>query len=619
MLGASFPRQAIEAVSDIDPAMLDELLSSLVRKEVLTVRADKLSPERGQYAFTQSLIRSVAYDMLTRAERKARHLRTAEHLRTAFPDEGAEVAEVIAAHLYDAYQAASDDPDADELRARACRAYVQAAERAESVGAPEAAESAYLRAAELSSDEAEQAGFTERAGRMAQLAGWNERAVGHFETAIAAHAEAGRVVDAARVTARLGRRSSALGRGEQAITRIREALASLEGTDAPRGRRRSSVEARGRSRLLRPRRRGDRADRGGAHPGPALRARRAARRQPQLEGELLTIAGRCRGGPRALRGPGVRRPRTRDHPSEMVAEGNLGDLCMTRDLPGAEEHAEAALALARRWGLREHEAVAAGNLMYILTMAGRFDEAHQLGTELLQAGGDERPGADEINYQLAYLEALRGNVDAAREHLAVCELWAESDDVQDEDLAPGAEAAVLLAEGVQPSPPSRPPAARSTRPCAEVSASRTKRSGSPSPSLSRRRSTSATSTKPSGSPSCWRAAREARSPRSSGRRSSAPRHLSPAHEVRTRTWSRTSPAPRRRFATSATRTGRHVPSSTGRSGSPARTGPMSRRSSPSEAAATFETIGAAPMLARARACVAPEPGRAIGAVLQVRS
>jgi predicted ATPase len=60
VLGSSFPRQAIEAVSDIDPASLDGLLSALVRKEVLTVRADKLSPEKGQYAFTQSLIRSVA-------------------------------------------------------------------------------------------------------------------------------------------------------------------------------------------------------------------------------------------------------------------------------------------------------------------------------------------------------------------------------------------------------------------------------------------------------------------------------------------------------------------------------------------------------------------------------
>ena len=200
VLGGSFPRQAIEAVTDTDTSKLDEILTSLVRKEVLTVRADKLSPERGQYAFTQSLIRSVAYDMLTRAERKARHLRTAEHMRTAFPDEGAEVAEVIAAHLNDAYKAAGDDPDADELRSEAKDAYVLAAERAESVGALEAAEAAYLTAAELSADEAEQADLTEKAGRVAQLTGFHERALGHFEAAVAAHKAAGRIVEAARVT-----------------------------------------------------------------------------------------------------------------------------------------------------------------------------------------------------------------------------------------------------------------------------------------------------------------------------------------------------------------------------------------------------------------------------------
>ena len=234
MLGGSFPRQAIEAVSDIDPADLDELLSSLVRKEVLTVRADKLSPERGQYAFTQSLIRSVAYDMLTRAERKARHLRTAEHLRSAFPDEGAEVAEVIAAHLYDAYKAAGDDPDADELRARACRAYALAAERAESVGAPEAAESAYLKAAELSSDEAEQAGFDEQGradGTIRRLERASRRPLRDGDRRPCR----GRAGRRRRTGDRLARRhrSSDLGRGEQAITRIREALASLEGTNAP--------------------------------------------------------------------------------------------------------------------------------------------------------------------------------------------------------------------------------------------------------------------------------------------------------------------------------------------------------------------------------------------------
>ena len=100
--------------------------------------------------------------------------------------------------------------------------------------APEAAEAAFLRAAELSSDEAEQAGLTEQAGRMANLAGWNERAVGHFETAIAAHADAGRVVDAARVTGRLGSllRYSRPGRAGD-LPDPRGALASLRSHDRP--------------------------------------------------------------------------------------------------------------------------------------------------------------------------------------------------------------------------------------------------------------------------------------------------------------------------------------------------------------------------------------------------
>ena len=99
----------------------------------------------------------------------------------------------------------------------------------------------------------------------------------------------------------------------------------------------------------------------------------------------------------------------------MIAEGNLADLCMTHDLPGAEEHAKAPLALARRWGLRGEEAWAASNIMYILTMAGRLDEAARLGNELLQSGGDDRPGARDIKIRLAGLEALRGNVETARE------------------------------------------------------------------------------------------------------------------------------------------------------------------------------------------------------------
>ena len=447
VLGGSFPRQAIGALSEIDPFLLDELLSSLVRKEVLTVRADKLSPERGQYAFTQSLIRSVAYDTLTRAERKARHVRTAEHLRTAFPDEGAEVAEVIAAHLLDTYKAAGEDPDADELRAEAREAYTRAGERAEAVGALEAAESAYLKAVALSSESAEKAALTERAGQVAHLAGWFERAVGHFETAIATYVQAGQVVDTARVTGRLGTSLDNLGRGEQAIPRLYEALASLEGTTAS-----PEVVADLQLRLA-----GALvfAGHGNEATGPIEEALTLAQHHELGEqlaqglssrAVLLSYAGRAEEA-KALFELCASVARREGLPRrELTAESNLADLCMTHDLPGAEEHAEAALALARRWGLRANEAVAANNLMYALMMAGRLAEASQLGTELFQAGGDERPGTEQIHYSLACLEALRGNADAAREHVTRCRAWAESDDVQNKAVYAAGLAAVFLAE-----------------------------------------------------------------------------------------------------------------------------------------------------------------------------
>ena len=132
--------------------------------------------------------------------------------------------------------------------------------------------------------------------------------------------------------------------------------------------------------------------------------------------------------------------------SEMLAEGNLADLSMYADLPGAEDHAKAALVLARRWGLRQVEAWSASNLMYILTMAGQLDEARRVGTELL-GGGDERAGAGDIYFRLAGLDVLRGNIDAAREHLAGCSDWAGSDNVQYRAGYAVAEAQVLLGEG----------------------------------------------------------------------------------------------------------------------------------------------------------------------------
>ena len=115
VLGASFPRGSVGGVTAIDPDRLEQLIGSLVEKEILAVRSDRLSPERGQLQFTQNLLRSVAYDTLTRREKRIRHLAAATQLRSEFPDDGAEVADLIAAH----YQSALDlVPDAPGLRHR---------------------------------------------------------------------------------------------------------------------------------------------------------------------------------------------------------------------------------------------------------------------------------------------------------------------------------------------------------------------------------------------------------------------------------------------------------------------------------------------------------------------
>ena len=137
-------------------------------------------------------------------------------------------------------------------------------------------------------------------------------------------------------------------------------------------------------------------------------------------------------------------------------------------------------------------------------MAGRLDEAYRLGTELLQAGGDRRPGAEDLNFRLAHLDALRGEVGAAREHVSLCGGRRATTCSTKQSTRPLRRQS-LLAEGR--SRHALETARRRDRRGDErrLSASRTRRSGSRSPLPSRRRSTPATSSKPIDSSRGWHA------------------------------------------------------------------------------------------------------------------
>ncbi len=449
VLGDSFPRQAIEALTDADPAILDGLLASLVRKEVLTVRADKLSPERGNYAFTQSLIRSVAYDSLTRSERKARHVRTAAHLRRVFPDEGADVIEIIASHLRDAYQAASGDSDVEELRALAVTAYIGAGERAESVGAPAAAEAAFVTALALSTNEVGRATLLEKAGSMASLVGASDRAKAHLEAAVTIHVENGRVVEAARVTQKLAAVVANLGRVEESVALLRSALSSLDPDSAPptviadlnyqlgwnlwfAGRPAELAESIDHVLTL------------AQHFELAETLARALR----AKGYLLSGEGRMA---EAFLYMEASLAIARDNglvSVELLTENALSDLSMCFDRSGSEEHCLAGLALARRRGARRAEQELTNNLMYILTVAGRFDEAEQRANEFLESSsGDALFDLNILHSRLCFVAALRGDTEGARLHFAHCHDFADTDDIQDAAMYASLVTAIALAEG----------------------------------------------------------------------------------------------------------------------------------------------------------------------------
>src|SRR5207237_1018437 len=117
VLGKTFSRKALAALSGLAESELEPLLSGLVRKEVLFMQADPRSPEHGQYGFLQDLVRRVAYETLSRHDRKSRHLAAADQLSVSLGED--EVAEVVASHLLAAFEAVPAADDAEELKGRA--------------------------------------------------------------------------------------------------------------------------------------------------------------------------------------------------------------------------------------------------------------------------------------------------------------------------------------------------------------------------------------------------------------------------------------------------------------------------------------------------------------------
>jgi tetratricopeptide (TPR) repeat protein len=437
VLGTTFPAEALVAVSDLPEPEVRRLLTELVRREVLGVRADPLSPQRGHYGFVQSMFRQVAYDTLSRRDRKRRHLTVAAHLEQTFTDNGEEIAEVIAAHLIDALAALPDDPDVPELRERAVAILVRAGERAERTGAPAAAAAAYSRAAQLlthpamASPDAERAAAAlhERAGEAASTAGDSIAAVESWQQAGDVYRRHELPRDAARTDVGVGRTLRAQGRFAQAREALERALLVLEHDP--------DIDTVGALLSLAA------LHMFGGHPADADRAFGEALTHAQAIGASEhTMADLCLGrglayqlDNRRLQASAYLREAVRRAEAAQAttviggAFVNLADLLVLEDPAAAAEAAEAAIAHCRRVGDRFYLDAAVGNLIQALLLEGRWDAATDVYARAVQ--DDDLAGEIFFDAPALLLNALRGDDEAVSAILPRLEVLGTSENPQE--------------------------------------------------------------------------------------------------------------------------------------------------------------------------------------------
>ena len=443
VLGTTFPAEALIAISGQDEAVVRAALAELVRREVLTVSADPLSPERGSYGFTQDMLRQVAYDTLSRRDRKARHLAVAAHLRAAFPRDGEEVAEVIARHYLDALEAVPDDGDAGQLRGQAIAALMRAAERAGRTGAPARAAAGDAAAARLTQadDGAGQpsaaAVLWEHAAEAALTSAGYAAAVEQAGQAGELYRQGGDARSAARAQVIAGQALREWGRHAQAREQLTAALAVLrEDPDT------DTVRALGGLAML--------EVFAGSPAADALSAEALALGQALAVDEatlagLFTTRGVCHdfAGRRPQAAASLREAaRLAGQAGDTVRLGrallNLSDAVTATDPAAGAEAARAAAAQLRRAGTRLHLAFAVGNLAQALLMTGDWDGAV---AELAQAAdADGLAGLDFLACYRAWVAALRGEASAAQAALAGLGDLRASEDPQDQALIAVAEA-----------------------------------------------------------------------------------------------------------------------------------------------------------------------------------
>ena len=449
VLGKTFMRDAAVGVSSLPGGAVDAGLAGLVRKEILSIQADRFSPERGQYGFLQDLVRKVAYDTLSKHDRKSRHLRVATYLEAEWSDDDAEIVEVVASHYVRAFEAAPDEPDAPAIKERARDTLARAGERAASLAASEEALRYYDQAIGLADDPLVRSELGERASRMAWTAGDPAAARVRAEAAMAGFESLGLSHPAARVLGWVGFLDWQGGRVDEAIRRMEAALSVLSGDEPDEDVASLAAETarlhwfRGNHELSEQRNE------------LALELAEAFRLPEALAHGLNTRALQVMARGRYEEATALLEKALQvslDAKLSVVTSRsyqNLVSLLTQQDRwEESLEMAESARAHARRIGDRQMEVTELAATSTALVALGRWDEA------LLRLA-EVQGAADALQFSTVAIELSslapvfvhRGALDEARDVLGLLPDGQSSEDVQVRAVYLSAEAPVLRAEG----------------------------------------------------------------------------------------------------------------------------------------------------------------------------
>jgi len=448
VLGKTFTKQGLSALTGLDAAGLEPILASLLRKEVLSVQADPLSPERGQYAFLQDIVKRVAYETISHKERKAKHLATAEFLLTLPGSDEDEIVEVVAQHLIDALESAPDASDAAEIRDRAREMLVRAGERAASLAATSEAQRAFERATDLSDDALVKAELFERAGMVARAGARSEDARILYERAIELYEASGETHPAARVAARLADIMWELGRLEDGLERMNLSFELLS-QDEPDADLAWLAAQLGRFLFF-----GGQAELAAQRIEAALAMAEDLVLPEELaqalttKGIMLFGSGR-RNEALALTRFALQTATEHDKPSTVLrASYNLADMLSQLDRPAeAAQVVRDGAAQSRRVGIRFWEFSFLGQL-YPFLATGEWDEALAMFAELPIDDWEQTRVAFGVGPLVkATIGSHRGSLEETRGTVDRFQAMEQSSDIQEVSAYQCARARLLLAEG----------------------------------------------------------------------------------------------------------------------------------------------------------------------------